>query len=53
MGALVGVDVGRRRHRPDRPGFVIPFKWWAVASLVGFGSMEAIGLVHPSDGIPR
>lgn len=32
--------------------FLIPFKWWALAALVGFGSMEAIGLAHPNDAYP-
>ena len=32
--------------------FLIPFRWWAVATLVGFGTMEAIGLLRPEDAYP-
>ncbi len=32
--------------------FLLPFKRWAVAAVIGFGSMETIGLVHPSDAYP-
>lgn len=32
--------------------FLMPFKWWAVAAVAGFGSMEAIGLLRPHDPYP-
>jgi len=32
--------------------FLIPFKWWALAALIGFGTMEGIGLVNPDDAYP-
>lgn len=32
--------------------FLIPFKWWAVATAVGFGLMEAIGLLKRDDAYP-
>ena len=32
--------------------FFIAFKWWAVAALAGFGTMEAIGLVRADDPYP-
>ena len=32
--------------------FLLPFRWWAVATLVGFGTMEAIGLLRPEDAYP-
>ena|ERR1700676_3705490 len=30
----------------------VAFKWWALAALVGFGSMEGIGLINPYDPYP-
>ena len=30
----------------------IPFKYWALAALMGFGSMETIGLAIPNDAYP-
>jgi hypothetical protein len=32
--------------------FVLPFKWWALAALVSFGKMEALGLLRPNDPYP-
>ena len=32
--------------------FVMPLKWWAVAALAGFGTMEGIGLIRPDDPYP-
>jgi len=31
---------------------VLSFKWWALAALIGFGSMEALGLWRPDDPYP-
>ena len=31
---------------------VLSFKWWAVAALIGFGSMEGYGLYRPNDPYP-
>ena len=32
--------------------FFIPFKWWAVAALAGFGTMETTGLLRQNDPYP-
>jgi fatty acid desaturase len=32
--------------------FFLPFKWWGVAALVGFGTLEGFGLSSPDDGYP-
>jgi hypothetical protein len=32
--------------------FFLPFRWWAVAAAVGFGTMEGLGLVKPDDPYP-
>lgn len=32
--------------------FVLSFKWWSMAALAGFGSMEAMGLVSRNDEYP-
>lgn len=32
--------------------FLVPFLWWALAALVGFGVMEGLGLVRPHDQYP-
>jgi hypothetical protein len=32
--------------------FLVPFKWWAVAAVVGFGPMEGLGLLRPHDPYP-
>jgi ABC-type Fe3+ transport system permease subunit len=32
--------------------FVVPLKWWAVAAFAGFGIMEGIGLIRPTDPYP-
>jgi hypothetical protein len=30
----------------------VAFKWWAFATLVGFGAMEGVGLLRPHDPYP-
>jgi hypothetical protein len=30
----------------------LAFKWWAIAAGAGFGTMEAIGLIHDDDPYP-
>lgn len=32
--------------------FVMPFKWWALATAIGFGIMESIGLLRRDDPYP-
>jgi hypothetical protein len=32
--------------------FVWPFKWWALVAVIGFGTMEGVGLVHTNDPYP-
>jgi hypothetical protein len=32
--------------------FFLPFKWWALAGLIGMGGMEGLGLAHPNDAYP-
>ncbi len=32
--------------------FVLPFKWWTLAAIIGFGIPEAIGLRRRSDPYP-
>lgn len=32
--------------------FLLPFKWWAFATVLGFGTMETIGLMRRDDAYP-
>lgn len=32
--------------------FFLPFKWWALAAAVGFGALEAFGLLRANDAYP-
>jgi hypothetical protein len=32
--------------------FLVPFKRWALAVVIGFGTMEAIGLIRRNDAYP-
>ena len=32
--------------------FVLPFKWWAFATALGFGTMETTGLLRRNDPYP-
>lgn len=32
--------------------FLVPFKWWTLAAALGFGAMEAVGLLRRMDPYP-
>lgn len=32
--------------------FLLPFRWWAIAAGLGFGTLEGIGLARPGDAYP-